>query len=163
MIPRIAPMTMADRKAVIDIFNHYIESSFAAFPDHPLPYEAFDAILHKCHGYPMVTALNDEEIIGFGLLHPYNPFPVFSNTAEVTYFIKPEWTGKGVGTKMLAALILKAVERGITNLLASISSLNIASLNFHQKQGFCQCGCFHHVGRKRDIAFDIIYMQKFLR
>lgn len=159
----LSPISMADRKAIIDIFNHYIETSFAAFPDHPLPHNAFKAILNRCKGYPTVTAKDEQgSVIGFGMLHAYNPFPVFSGTAEITYFIKPEWTGRGVGTMMLNYLCQKARERGLSTLLASISSLNAQSLRFHERKGFQQCGCFRKVGRKRSESFDIVYMQIFL-
>lgn len=156
----LGPISMADRKEIVDIFNHYIETSFAAFPDHPLPYDAFEAILNKCKGYPTVAAKNDHgAVLGFGLLHAYNTFPVFSGTAELTYFIRPEWTGRGIGTVMLDYLCQKARERGLSTLLASISSLNAQSLRFHQRKGFQQCGCFRNVGKKGNETFDIIYMQ----
>jgi len=160
---QMAPMAIADRKEIIDIFNHYIETSFAAFPDHPMPYEAFDVIMNRCKGFPTIAAKDETgNVIGFGLLHAYNPFPVFSHTAELTYFIRPEWTGRGIGTMILSCLCRKAREKGITTVLASISSLNDQSLRFHTRKGFTQCGCFSNVGRKKDITFDIIYMQKFL-
>ena len=162
MTIQLTPMSMADRKEVIDIFNHYIETSFAAFPDQPFPYESFELILSKCKGFPNVAARNEQGMVGFGLLHAYNPFPVFSGTAEITYFIKPEWTGKEIGTMMLDYLCQKAKEKGIVTILASISSLNEQSLRFHQSRGFHECGCFRTVGRKKNVSFDIVYMQKFL-
>ena len=163
MTVRLTPVSMADRKEIIDIFNHYIETSFAAFPDQPLPYDSFELILNRCKGFPTVTAKNGQGILlGFGLLHAYNPFPVFSGTTEITCFIKPEWTGKGIGTMMLDYLCQKAREKGIVTILASISSLNEPSLHFHQSRGFLECGCFRNVGRKNNIPFNIVYMQKFL-
>ncbi len=160
---RLSPITMEDRKEFLDIFNHYIETSFAAFPDHPMPGEAFDMIMHRCEGFPTVAARDPKgHVIGFGLLHAYNPFPVFSHTAELTYFIRPEWIGRGVGTMILSHLCQKAREKGITTVLACISSLNDQSLRFHRRKGFIQCGCFSSVGKKKGVTFDIIYMQKFL-
>lgn len=163
MTIQLTPVSMADRKEIIDIFNHYIETSFAAFPDQPLSYESFELILNKCKGFPSVTARDKQEtVVGFGLLHAYNPFPVFSGTAEITYFIKPEWTGKGIGTMMLDYLCQKAKEKGIVTILASISSLNEQSLRFHQSKNFHECGRFINVGRKNNVSFNIVYMQKFL-
>jgi len=160
---KLVPITMADRKEIIDIFNHYIETSFAAFPDHPMPYEAFEVMMNRCKGFPTVAAKDEKRnLIGFGLIHAYNPFPVFSHTAELTYFIRPEWTGKGIGTMILSCLCQKARENGIITLLVSISSLNDQSLHFHKHKEFTLCGCFNKVGRKRGVTFDIICMQKFL-
>jgi L-amino acid N-acyltransferase YncA len=36
----IAPATDADGGRIIDLFNHYVEHSFAAFPESPLPHAA---------------------------------------------------------------------------------------------------------------------------
>ena len=46
--------TMTDKysKEVIDIFNYYIENSFAAFLENKLPYEFFGNFLELAKGYP---------------------------------------------------------------------------------------------------------------
>ena len=50
--------------------------------------------------YPTIT-VKDEigEVLGFGMLRAHNPIPTFSQTAEITYFIKPEYTRRGIGSK----------------------------------------------------------------
>jgi L-amino acid N-acyltransferase YncA len=96
------------------------------------------------------------------MLRAYNPFPTFSQTAEITYFIKPGYTGRGIGKKILNYLVAKAKEKGITSIIASISSLNDGSLTFHKKNGFVECGRLREIGNKKDKTFDIIYMQKML-
>ncbi len=37
----ISPMAAEDRKPIIDIFNDYVENSFAAYIESKLPYQAF--------------------------------------------------------------------------------------------------------------------------
>jgi phosphinothricin acetyltransferase len=63
---------------------------------------------------------------------------------------------------MLDYLINKAKEKGITSILASISSLNERSINFHRKNGFIECGRFREIGKKKGKTFDVVYMQKML-
>ena len=53
----IEPVRKEDGKAIVDIFNHYVENSFAAYPEGQVPYEFFDsfldthrAILSGCQG-----------------------------------------------------------------------------------------------------------------
>ena len=41
--------------------------------------------------------------------------------------------------------------------MASISSMNEASIAFHRKNGFRECGRFERAGRKNDQDFDIEY------
>jgi len=46
----ISPIAIEDREPIIDIFNYYVENSFAAFPESKLPYQAFDMFLQMSKG-----------------------------------------------------------------------------------------------------------------
>jgi L-amino acid N-acyltransferase YncA len=116
-----------------------------------------------CNHYPSVTAKDpDGTVAGFGMLRPYNPMPAFRHAAEITCFIRPELTGKGLGTKMLRHLESAGKDQGITTILASISSLNEGSIRFHVRHGFAECGRFVHIGIKNGVVFDTVWMQKFI-
>ena len=159
----IAPMAEEDREGIIDIFNYYVTNSFAAYPEAEFPYEAFDYFMQMSQGYPTGTVKDGSgKIIGFGFLRVHNPMPVFSETAEVTYFISEEYTGKGIGKSLLNYFEEEGKKKGIKNILASISSLNPGSINFHKKNGFTECGCFRNIGKKNGRLFDTVWMQKVL-
>jgi phosphinothricin acetyltransferase len=160
----ISPISNEDRESIIDIFNYYVENSFAAYPEKVFPYQAFDMFLQMSDGFP-TGSIRDQngKIVGFGLLRTHNPMPTFSQTAEVTYFIHPNHTGEGLGKMLLGFLEKGAVEKGITNILANISSLNPRSIEFHQKNGFIECGRFRNVGKKNGHVFDTVWMQKKLK
>ncbi|HGJ63919.1 TPA: N-acetyltransferase family protein [bacterium] len=151
------------RKEVIDIFNYYIENGFAAYPDKKLPYEFYDMFLIITKDYPAVVIKSDkDEVIGFAFIHSYSPFSVFKEAAEISYFIKEEATGQGVGKKTLDYIESEAKKLNISSILASISSLNEGSINFHAKNGFKECGRFVKIGKKFDRYFDVVWMQKTL-
>ncbi len=155
------PLSADARQAVIDILNFYIENSFAAYPEDMVPYEFFEVFLDMCRDHPSAIAKNkDGEIVGFGMLRPFNTIPTFSQTAEITYFLKPEFTGRGVGTAILDFLTAGGREQGLTSILASVSSLNEGSIRFHLKNGFSECGRFKSVGLKNGTVFDVVYFQK---
>ena len=157
----ISQISNEDREQIMDIFNYYVEHSFAAYPENKLPYQAFDMFLQMSNGFPSGTIKDENsKIIGFGMLRAHNPMPTFSQTAEVTYFIHPDHTGVGLGKMLLSFLEKGAVEKGITNILANISSLNPRSIEFHQKNGFKECGRFRKVGKKNGKEFDTVWMQK---
>jgi phosphinothricin acetyltransferase len=155
-------LSVKHKIAVIDIYNHYIENSFAAYPEQKVPYEFFDLMLNKIQGYPAYSIINTSinKVVGFCYLKMYHPFTAFKETAEITYFIEPLEVGKGIGKLALKLLEEKAQERGIRQILASISSKNEQSLIFHLKNGFKECGRFANVGKKNGNHFDIIWMQK---
>lgn len=159
----MVPISPEDRESVIDIFNHYIENSFAAYPERKVPYEFFDFFLRNTAGYPTVAAKDENKnLLGFGILHPHSPMPTLAETAEITYFIRPEFTGKGIGASMLGYILAGAREKGLHCILANISSLNGGSIRFHLNHGFEECGRFREVGKKKGKFFDTVWMQKLL-
>lgn len=155
-------MAQEHGKEIIDLFNYYVENSFAAYPDTKLPYEFFGKFLEMTRNYPAYTIMNTDcnKVIGFCFLHAYNPFPVFRETAEISCFIDHEYVGKGIGKKALSMLEADATEHGIKRILASISSENNVSLSFHRGNGFVECGRFSRVGKKFGRYFDIVWMGK---
>lgn len=159
----IEPVSKEDGKAIINIFNHYVENSFAAYPEDRLPYEFFSSLMNMSEGYPFLVSRDGERnVLGFAMLRPHSPMSVFSRTAEITCFIAPEHTEKGIGKAMHERLLHEAEEKGITSILASISSLNSASLAFHKKRGFQECGRMLKIGRKWGQDFDVVWMQKMI-
>lgn len=154
-------LTESDRAAVVAIFNHFVEHSFAAYPEQPVGQEFFDRILEMSNGYSAVGARTPEgHTVGFGFLRPFHPSPTLRRTAEIAYFILPEHTGRGLGGRMLAHFVEAARLMGIDNLIASVSSRNEQSLAFHARAGFDRCGQFRAVGRKFGADFDIVWFQK---
>jgi L-amino acid N-acyltransferase YncA len=136
------PMQEEHRNGVIDVLNYYIENSFAAYPAYVLK--------------------DGGNIIGYGGLRADDPMPVFNKTAEVSYFILPEHTGKGLGRKLLEKLEAEAKQKDILGIVDGISSLNTGSIRFHEANGFALCGTIRKAGCKKDTHFDVVTMQKFI-
>ena len=158
---RLEPVSEEDGDQIIDIYNYYVENSFAAYPESKVPHEFFGFFLNLTQGYPFLVAKDmTGKVVGFGSLRPYSPLPTFSRAAEITNFISPEHTGIGIGQQILDSLLDRARSMGIVTILASISSLNQASLAFHKKNGFAECGRFVGIGRKMGQTFDVVWMQR---
>jgi len=156
------PVADYDAKAVMDIFNYYIENGFAAYPERTMPIEAFPLFQQLTAGYPFYVLETAGKVVGFGFTHPHNKMDTFKRAAEVSYFIVPEHTGKGLGTELLRRLVTDTKAKGIDTMLASISSYNEGSIRFHLCHGFVECGRFRRVGKKRGRDFDVVWMQRFL-
>jgi L-amino acid N-acyltransferase YncA len=158
---RFRPLEPGDRDAFLGVFNYFVESSFAAWPDQPAGAEFFDRILAITAGYPSL-AIEEEAggMAGFAFLRPFHPAGTLRRTAEITYFLLPGHTGQGLGRRVLATLIEQARGMGIDNLLASVSSRNEQSLRFHEKAGFTCCGRLRAAGRKFAEDFDVVWFQK---
>jgi L-amino acid N-acyltransferase YncA len=163
MKTRFGPISGDDREVVIDLLNYYVDNSFAAFPESKVPYEWFDRYMAMSEGLPTATLQDPAgHLLGFGMLRKTKPLPTFAHTAEITYFIDHKHTGRGLGTALLEFLVEAGKSRGLTTILAEISSLNERSIRFHAKNGFVECGRFKSVGKKKGQFFDTVWMQKML-
>jgi len=160
---KIRPAADTDKEAVVSIFNYYVETGTAAFPEIKLGAQLFDYLKTMTLGNSFyVIEETNGQIVGFGLLHAFNRFSTFAAAAELSYFIMPEHTAKGLGSLMLEKLISDSRRMGIDNLLAEISSENRESLNFHLKNGFAEAGRLKMVGKKLGRKFDVVWMQRFI-
>lgn len=156
-----------DIPGMLEVFNYYVENSFASYLETSVGPEFFQAVQSekdqdKDERFPFYVIEKNGKIIGIGALRPYFPFPNFRHTGVVSYFILPEHTGKGLGSKMLGKLCTEAREKKMKSLLSNVSSKNEVSLNFHLKHGFIECGRFREAGTKFGKYFDIIWLQRFL-
>ncbi len=162
---RFEKMAEGDREAVIDLFNDYIENSFAAYPEKKVSYSLFDQFLKLTEGYPSITVRDEESedrVVGFAFLRPYHPLAAFQRAAEITYFLAPAYTGRGIGSRIFEQLTHEARRKGIDTILANVSSLNESSLRFHRKHGFAECGRFKRVAKKKGQDLDAVWMQLIL-
>ena len=157
---KIRNVTPGDERVVLEIFNYFVNNSFAAYTEHPEGSRFFQRLIEISKGYPFYVAENNSgEVVGFALLHPYYGIGVFRRAARITYFIKPECTRHGLGKVFLDNIVVEAMKIGVDIILASISSRNEQSISFHKKHGFVECGRFKDVGIKWGKSFDEVWMQ----
>lgn len=150
-----------DKVAFVNIFNYHIQHGYAAYSTNPVPVEAFERFKSFARdGLMYVAETSEKGVIGFALLKIYYNVDCFAKTAEVSYFILPDFTNQGLGKRFMNTLIDAARTHGIDKLVANVSSLNPQSLAFHIRQGFRQCGRLEKVGEKNGRLFDVIWFQK---
>jgi L-amino acid N-acyltransferase YncA len=158
---RIVPFSRAHGAGILEVFNHFVEHSFAAYPHRTVGQDFVKRFEGYSLDYPVLTVLEGEDrVIGFGAVHAFHPADSFRRTAEIGYFLHPDAVGRGIGTALLDRLIAASRQKGIRTLLASISSCNERSLGFHLRRGFVEVGRFKAVGEKFGQDFDVVYMQR---
>jgi phosphinothricin acetyltransferase len=154
-------MSDKHREAVVDIYNHFVENSFAAYPDQPFGYEIFDYFSNMSEGYPAVVVKDGQGmVVGFAFMSPFHSVGTFRRTAVISYFILPEHTRKGVGREILNRFESGCRDLGVELILAHVSSLNEDSLMFHRANGFEESGRLRGVGTKFGKDFDVVWFQK---
>ena len=148
------------RIPVTDILNYYIEYTTAAYREATVGYGHYDGFLDDSVLKGYAAAAGEDEILGFGTLEKYKRISTFSDTADVMYFIKPGYTGRGIGRKLLSRLEAEARELGIKKLVADISDDNRDSLEFHRNNGFREYGRLAGCWNKKGVSLGIVFMEK---
>jgi L-amino acid N-acyltransferase YncA len=149
-----------DLSDVTDLFNYYALNTTFDFSDQPHDPGQIKALFPSHTHLPGYTVKVKQVIIGFGLAYPFRPEKTFFNTVKFTYWFKPEWTGKGLGTNIYELLKQQCRLTGIKHILVNISSDNLKSIRFHERKGFIVCGKFRNIIEKSGRQLDMIWMQK---
>lgn len=155
----VRPVAPDDWPAVTAIFNHYVKTSPAAYPDEEVAESFFRDRHQGAPDYPFLVALDGARIVGFGSLRSIHPAATLRRAAQLGYFLAPDCTGQGIGSRLLGELLEAGRRMGVDTFLAHISSLNDGSIRFHLRHGFTECGRFRRVGTKRGQDFDMVWMQ----
>jgi len=147
-----------DAAGVMEIFNHYASAGFAAYTETPVPVGFYEALRRGTYAFRVLEDAG--AIIGFGSVRPMLPFPAFRRTGLLSYFIAPDYAGRGLGTRLLDRLADDACANGCTTLVANVSSRNVSSLAFHAARGFAEVGRLRSVGVKFGEPFDLVWLQR---
>jgi phosphinothricin acetyltransferase len=156
----VRPARKGDLPQIREIFNWYVRKSFATYPVQEVDLGFFEQLYREGVSGSLCVVEYGGAIAGFGMIRPFLPFPSFRRTGQVSYFVHPSFTRRGLGGRLLEQLTEHARRQGLHTLLANISSRNEPSIRFHAKHGFLECGRFKGIGEKFGKRFDVIWMQK---
>lgn len=140
----IETMKPEDYGDVAKIYQAGIETGVATFQTEVPNYEAWDAG-HLSVG--RFVARENGKIIGWAALSPVSSRCVYAGVAELSVYVASEARGKGVGKKLLAALIGEADAAGFWTLQAGIIKENVASIALHESCGFRVVGYRERLGQ----------------
>jgi L-amino acid N-acyltransferase YncA len=152
----------ADIEMINEIFNYYVLNSTAMFQTEPTTLSE-RAVWFAEHNdrYPVIVAVSDFNVIGWGSLSQYYKRPAAWHTAEDSVYVRHGMHGKGIGSLLMIQLIESAKRTGFHSIVAEIHS-QPTSLALHSKFGFQKAGHIREAGKKLDQWIDVVLMQKML-
>lgn len=161
----IWPADAGDVAAIAAIYRHHVLHGSASFETEPPTVEEMDrrrAAL-VAGDYPCLVAADADEILGYAYVGPYRPRAAYRNTVENSIYLRPDAAGRGLGGKLLAALIAAAEARGFRQMVAVVGdSANLASVRLHERHGFRLVGVLRSVGYKHGRWLDLVLLQRAL-
>ena len=160
----IRPAGSDDLEAMLAIYNDAIVNTTAVYDYQSRTADAqrqwFET--KQAQRLPVLVAVENATIIGFGSFGPFRPWPAYQYTVENSLYVDSAFRRKGAGTALLASLVTAAQTSGYHTMVAGIDATNEASLALHRKAGFEPVAHFREVGWKFERWLDLVFMEKML-
>lgn len=154
---KIRPLEKKDWQTVQRIYQEGIDTGIATFETQCPNWEKWNTkFLKECR----IVIEENGNVIGWAALSPTSTRAVYKGVAEVTIYIDLKQSGKGVGTKLMMALVAVSEEAGFWTLQSSIFSENKPSIQLHLKAGFRILGTRERIAKRDGIWKDTLFLER---
>jgi phosphinothricin acetyltransferase len=160
----IRPVQLDDAASICDIYNYYINNTVVTFEETPVsPQDMEQRIIEtNSEQLPWLVAHENGEVLGYAYASKWKGRCAYRYSVEVTVYLAPSVTSKGLGTKLYTTLFSMLKQLSIHTAIGGISLPNDASIALHKKLGMEKVACFREVGFKFGKWVDVSYWQVIL-
>jgi len=152
--------TRKDLPAITGIYNEAILKTVATFDTQPkTPEEQEPWFEQHGHDHSLLVAKLDGVVVGWASLSEWSDRCAYSNTVELSLYVREEHQGKGIGRRLMEAIIREGKKAGTHTIIARIAEGNQVSVHLHESLGFFHIGIMREVGRKFGRLLDVYMMQ----
>jgi L-amino acid N-acyltransferase YncA len=167
--------TPGDIPAITAIYAHHVLHGTGTFEEEPPSKDEMSIRLAKilANRYCWLVAVDPSNllslsdgpvlggIVGYGYYGPFRERSAYRFTVEDSVYVHPACQGRGIGGKLLDALIERAEQDGKRKMVAVIGdSANTGSVALHARAGFTESGTLAAMGWKFDRWLDIVFMDR---
>lgn len=152
-----------DLPVITSIYNDAIKNTVATFDTVTKTLEE-QKVWFEGHGSknPILIAEENRNIVGWAALSKWSDRDAYSNTAEISVYVKDSFKKKGIGRKLIQEIVKEGKKAGLHLIIALITNDNQVSVHLHESFGFTQIGVMKECGFKFGKWLDVILMQKLL-
>ena len=157
----IRDATEQDLPAIRDIYNDAVLNTTAIWNEQPVDLANRQAwfAARRSQQYPILVAVENDEVTGYASFGDWRPFEGFRYSVEHSVYVRNDQRGKGLGPRLMHALIERAATCGKHVMVAAIESGNQASIRLHERLGFITTGQMPQVGTKFGRWLDLAFLQ----
>lgn len=158
---KIRNALIEDLDEITNIYNEAISKTVATFDTEEKSIDEQE-IWFQEHGpkNPIIVAEEDGNILGWAALSKYSTRCAYSDTAEISLYVKDKHQSRGIGKKLMEKIIQEGKKAGLHVVLARITEGNEKSVHLHKLVGFEHIGILKEVGMKFGKRLDVYLMQK---
>ncbi len=153
--------TLDDLDAITEIYNEAILKTVATFDTEPKTLEEQQRWFTS-HGpkYPIMVAEEDGLVVGWASLSMWSDRCAYADTAEISLYVRETHQGRGIGKKLLEAILNEGKRAGLHTVVARITEGNAVSIHLFKSAGFEHIGVMREVGWKFGKLLDVHLLQK---
>ncbi len=151
----------SDLQFLAPIYQHSVQTETASWEiDAPSTDEfALRRLAIIGQGFPYLTAELDAVPVGYAYASSYRSREGYRYTVEDSVYVAANQQGRGIGKKLLMALIAECRSREFRAIIAVIGdSDNLTSVKLHASCGFDKVGTFPKIGFKFNRWLDSVQM-----
>lgn len=154
---QIVPMPTNRADELLEIYRQGIASGMATFETTVPDWPTFDT---KYLEHSRLAAVDTGTLLGWAALSPVSKRDCYHGVGEVSVYVAEEHQRKGVGRKLLLALIDESERNGMWSLLSVIHEENRASIHLHEQCGFRYIGYRERIAQLDGIWRSTVMMEK---
>ena len=151
-----------DAEAIARIYNQGIEERAATFETQPRTADDIAVKLAERERYPILVAADGHTVIGWAGLSTYRARACYSGIAEFSIYLDQAVRKRGVGRRLLTALIGAARERGCWKLVSRVFPFNTASRALCKACGFREVGIYERHGQLDGRWLDVVIVERLI-
>jgi len=155
----------SDLPTITALYGHSVATGTASWELAPPGVDEMGARFRTIigDGYPYLVVVINGGVVGYAHAGAYRPRPGYRHTVEDSVYVAPSAQRRGVGRRLLSALIDQCTLRGYRQMVAVIGdAANAASIRLHAVQGFVEVGRLPAIGRKFGRWLDSVMLQRAL-
>ena len=150
-------MKETDWEQVRDIFIQGIQTGNATFDTDAPSWEEWDlGHIQECR----LVVRDGQKLLGWAALSLVSSRLAFAGVAELSIYLSTDSAGKGIGTKLIQAVIESSEATGFWTLQSGIFPENTASIHLHKKAGFREIGVRKQLGKMNGCWRDVVMMER---
>ena len=155
--------TPEDAAAICRIYNQGIEDRVATLETElRTPAERLEWLRGRERRHPVIVAVADGAVVGWGSLNRFNPRPAYDHVADLSVYVDRQWRGRRIGRLLLARLIELARELAYHKMVLAAFPSNEAGIALYRRMGFSEVGIYREQGLLDGKWVDVIVMDKLL-
>ena len=155
--------TEHDAAAICRIYNQGIVDRIATLEtEERTPEERRDWLQVRGPRHPVLVAEADGETVGWCSLNSFNPRRAYDHVADLSIYVERDWRGRGVGRRLLDALVVRAHDLGYHKLVLAAFPWNQAGMRAYRRAGFREVGIYREQGLLDGRWVDTVIMERLL-